>query len=99
MEEVPYDMAPDEPLFRAVRGGPLRPRAVQKAMEAARPDDAEPLHRFADPGEAEMAQLLGFEAGMGRWWAIADGADMVGEDALSAHPGPCETAHGLGRAD
>ena len=70
-----------------------------QAMEAARPDDAEPLHRFADPGEAEMAQLLGFEAGMGRWWAIADGADMVGEDALSAHPGPCETAHGLGRAD
>ncbi len=32
----PYPVEPDSPLFRAVRGGPLRPRAVQKVMEQAR---------------------------------------------------------------
>ncbi|MEO0675990.1 MAG: tyrosine recombinase XerC [Pseudomonadota bacterium] len=55
VDEVPYEMAPDESLFRAVRGGPLRPRAVQKAMEAARlqlglPSSATPhamRHSFA----------------------------------------------------
>ena len=32
----PYPVAADIPLFRAVRGGPLRPRAIQKVMEQAR---------------------------------------------------------------
>jgi len=32
----PHQITPDGPLFRAVRGGPLRPRAIQKAMEATR---------------------------------------------------------------
>jgi integrase/recombinase XerC len=32
----PYDLAPGAPLFRAVRGGPLAPRAIQKVMEQAR---------------------------------------------------------------
>ncbi len=32
----PHQITPDSPLFRAVRGGPLRPRAIQKAMEATR---------------------------------------------------------------
>ncbi|MDJ1016539.1 MAG: tyrosine recombinase XerC [Paracoccaceae bacterium] len=32
----PFDLAPDDPLFRGVRGGPLNPRMVQKAMERAR---------------------------------------------------------------
>ena len=32
----PHPPAPTAPLFRAVRGGPLRPRAIQKAMEATR---------------------------------------------------------------
>ena len=32
----PHPLAPTAPLFRAVRGGPLRPRAIQKAMEATR---------------------------------------------------------------
>ncbi len=32
----PHPLDPTAPLFRAVRGGPLRPRAIQKAMEATR---------------------------------------------------------------
>lgn len=34
--QCPYDITKGSPLFYAVRGGPLRPRAVQKTMEAAR---------------------------------------------------------------
>ena len=32
----PYPRDDDAPIFRAVRGGPLRPRAIQKVMEQAR---------------------------------------------------------------
>ena len=32
----PYPAEPDAPLFRAIRGGPLAPRAIQKATETAR---------------------------------------------------------------
>ncbi len=32
----PYPAEPDSPLFRAVRGGPLRPRPIQKVVEQAR---------------------------------------------------------------
>lgn len=32
----PYMLAPKEPLFRAMRGGPLRPGAIQKVMVRAR---------------------------------------------------------------
>ena len=32
----PHMLEPDEPLFRAVRGGPLSPRAIQKVMAATR---------------------------------------------------------------
>ncbi|PRY79533.1 integrase/recombinase XerC [Yoonia maritima] len=32
----PYPKEPDEPLFRAVRGGPLSPRAIQKVMAQTR---------------------------------------------------------------
>jgi hypothetical protein len=32
----PYDLAPDQPLFRGARGGPLNPRLIQLAMEQAR---------------------------------------------------------------
>ncbi|WP_433988741.1 Tyrosine recombinase XerD (plasmid) [Pseudoseohaeicola sp. NH-UV-7] len=32
----PHPMEPKQPLFRGVRGGPLNPRAIQKAMAAAR---------------------------------------------------------------
>ena len=32
----PFDLDPQEPLFRGARGGPLNPRLVQKVMEQAR---------------------------------------------------------------
>ena len=32
----PYEITPDASLFRAVRGGPLAPRAIQKVVEQAR---------------------------------------------------------------
>ena len=32
----PHQNSPESPLFRAVRGGPLRPRAIQKVMESTR---------------------------------------------------------------
>lgn len=32
----PHDLAPDAPLFRGARGGPVNPRQIQKAMERAR---------------------------------------------------------------
>ena len=32
----PYPIAQDMPIFRAIRGGPLSPRAIQKVMEQAR---------------------------------------------------------------
>jgi integrase/recombinase XerC len=32
----PFDLAPDQPLFRGARGGPVNPRLIQAAMERAR---------------------------------------------------------------
>lgn len=32
----PHDLAPEDPLFRGVRGGPVNPRLIQGAMERAR---------------------------------------------------------------
>jgi integrase/recombinase XerC len=51
----PYQLAPEEALFRGVKGGPLSPRIVQLALERLRgamglPDDATPhalRHSFA----------------------------------------------------
>ncbi len=36
LQLCPYQIEPDQPLFRAIRGGPLAPRAIQKAMEQSR---------------------------------------------------------------
>lgn len=36
LRACPHPPEPDAPLFRAIRGGPLRPRAIQKVMEATR---------------------------------------------------------------
>ena len=36
LTELPFNLAPDEPLFRATRGGPLRPRRVQELMQRLR---------------------------------------------------------------
>jgi integrase/recombinase XerC len=35
-EACPFDLAPDQPLFRGARGGPVNPRLIQSAMERAR---------------------------------------------------------------
>ena len=55
LAEVPFALAPDEPLFRAKRGGALSPRHVQATVQALRgrlglPDSATPhalRHAFA----------------------------------------------------
>ncbi len=55
MDEVPWTLKPDEPLFRGAKGGPLSPRIIQLAMEGLRgalglPDTATPhalRHSFA----------------------------------------------------
>jgi integrase/recombinase XerC len=36
LDLCPYQVEPGEPIFRAIRGGVLSPRAIQKAMEQAR---------------------------------------------------------------
>ncbi|NNE89648.1 MAG: tyrosine recombinase XerC [Silicimonas sp.] len=36
LDVCPFDIAPDSPVFRGVRGGALNPRLVQKVMEQAR---------------------------------------------------------------
>lgn len=51
----PFDLTPDEPLFRGARGGALNPRTLRKTMQQVRvmlglPDDATPhalRHSFA----------------------------------------------------
>ena len=55
LAQAPFALAPDEPLFRAKRGGPLSPRHVQATVQALRgrlglPDSATPhalRHSFA----------------------------------------------------
>ena len=36
VDACPFDLTPDEPLFRGARGGALSPRLIQKSMESAR---------------------------------------------------------------
>ena len=55
LADVPFVLSPDEPLFRAKRGGPLSPRHVQATVQKLRgrlglPDSATPhalRHSFA----------------------------------------------------
>ncbi|HSZ53407.1 MAG TPA: tyrosine recombinase XerC [Caulobacteraceae bacterium] len=55
LEAAPFEVGPEEPLFRATRGGPLRPRQVQALMQGLRqtlglPESATPhalRHAFA----------------------------------------------------
>ena len=67
----PFDLAPDEPMFRGVRGGPLSPRIIQKEIEKLRgalglPDSATPhglrhsfaTHLLANGGDLRTIQEL-----------------------------------------
>lgn len=67
----PFDLADNEPMFRGVRGGPLRPRIIQKAIQQMRgalglPDSATPhglrhsfaTHLLANGGDLRTIQEL-----------------------------------------
>ena len=67
----PYAAAPDEPIFRGLRGGPLNPRLVQRLMEKLRfklglPETATPhamrhsfaTHLLANGGDLRSIQAL-----------------------------------------
>ncbi|SNY90669.1 integrase/recombinase XerC [Cohaesibacter sp. ES.047] len=71
IDRCPFELDPDEPLFRGVRGGPLSPRVVQKTIELLRgalglPDSATPhglrhsfaTHLLANGGDLRTIQEL-----------------------------------------
>lgn len=95
---VPQDRVPPVPSCRNEDGDLPPLEARLRAMEAARPDDARPLGHFDDPGEAEMAQLRGFEAGQALWWELSGGDAFEGspeqslaqDEMPNAHPSSCD---------
>ncbi|MDY7098797.1 MAG: tyrosine recombinase XerC [Pseudomonadota bacterium] len=98
--QCPWPLAADQPLFRGVKGGPLSPGMVQKAMANARqalglPDTATPhalRHSFAThllgagADLRSLQELLGHASlGSTQIYTKVDAAKML-EDYRSAHP-------------
>ena len=96
----PWPLTPDEPLFRGVRGGPLSPGMVQKAMAQARrtlglPDTATPhalRHSFAThllsagADLRSLQELLGHASlGSTQIYTRVDAASLL-ENYRNAHP-------------
>ncbi|WP_298305347.1 tyrosine recombinase XerC [uncultured Erythrobacter sp.] len=98
--QCPYPVAPDEPLFRGAKGGPLAPGMVQKAMAKARralglPDTATPhalRHSFAThllsagADLRSLQELLGHASlGSTQIYTKVDAASLL-ETYRGAHP-------------
>lgn len=98
--ECPWELGPDEALFKGVKGGPLSPGMVQKAMARARralglPDTATPhalRHSFAThllgagADLRSLQELLGHASlGSTQIYTKVDAATML-ENYRSAHP-------------
>ena len=96
----PWPLTPDEPLFRGVRGGPLSPGMVQKAMAQARralglPDTATPhalRHSFAThllsagADLRSLQELLGHASlGSTQIYTRVDAASLL-DNYRNAHP-------------